>query len=296
MKKLAVLFLVAGIAAGFLGCSKSSPTSNTVTVHDTTYVNQAKIVLASIDASYNGFPLHYSLQEWVDIFSDPTANIAQSSAQIKAGGTSFYCTWDSLRMPGAIGFADTIPVPYPGIPCSLIVNTNLGSGRAGGVSIPGGYTLSTPRNGDTLAWGDLVVAWSPSQYATWYDLYIDYAAYNGMTLLGYAYTELFPTSTSTVVPLSFFRQYSGATYVSAWLYVDAWNGPSPAPGGSGNVTGEFKGFFNCSFSDTSNSASFYMGSPKAPLGASPAPPRISREERRERLLKAFKAKFQSEAN
>lgn len=199
-------------------------------------------------------------------------------------------------MPGTIGFADTLPFPLPGISCSLIVNTNLGAGRAGGVSIPGGYTLSTPRDGDTLAWGDLAVAWTTAQYATWYDLYVSYGAYNGSTFLGNAYTELYPTNTSVVVPQSFFRQYPSATYISAYLYVVACNGPSPAPGGSGNVTGEFKGVFFCDFSEANTSANFYMGSPKGSLGANPPAPRISREERRERLLKAFKAKFQTEAD
>ena len=140
------------------------------------------------------------------------------------------------------------------------------------------------------------VAWSSSQYATFYSVDVYYSAYNGSTYLGSADTSLFPTGTSAVIPQAFFRKYGSATYVSAGGDVDACNGPRPGPGENGNITGEFKGFFFGIFSDSTSYANFYMGAPKFSSGAAPPPPRISREERRERLLKAFKAKFQSEAD
>jgi len=296
MKKLAVLFLAAGIAAGLLGCSKSSPTSTTNTVHDTTYVAQAKYIYSLISRYYaGGPPTRYATNEIVWIFSDPAPNHAQSSAKLLRGST-LYNIKGEMQGPGSVLFRDTFPYPYSDVD-SLVVNTNLGSGRSGNVTLPGAYTLTAPRSGDTLAWGDLAVTWTSAQYANWYDLYVWYDAYNGANWLGSADTEIILSGTSALVPQAYFRKYSPATYVRASVSVEAVNGPRVGPGESGNITGEFKGVFLGFYSDSADYASIYMGSPKLPLGSSPPlPPRISEEKRREKLLQAFKEQFKIKAD
>lgn len=287
MKKLEALFLAGLLGTICLGCSKSSPTSTTITKHDTTYVAQAKFIYAGIQRYYaGGPPRQYATEEIAWIFSDPSANLAQSYAQIKCASTQFYLTERQEQGSGSIALQDTLPIPYPGIPCSLIVSTNLGSGRAGGVSIPGDFTLNTPRSRDTLAWGDLVASWSSAQYATYYYLYIFYNAYNGTTWLGWCESDTFTTGTSIVIPEAVFRKFGSATYLSASIDVDACNGAKPGSGESGNITGEFKGVFFSMFSDTTSYVSFYMGAPKSLLNIRPMP-RISKEEMMKRLFRTF---------
>jgi hypothetical protein len=285
MKKLAVLFLAAGIAAGFLGCSKSSPTSNTVTVHDTTYVAQAKVIYAWVVRDpYIGDTRAY-------VYGDPPPSLAQSSAQMKYGGTQvqFYYKY---QWPGFIAFYDTIR-PSFGINCSLFVTTNLGSSRGGGVCVPESLTMTSPREGDTLAWGNVTISWTQAQYATWYDLDVYYTAYRDTQVVGESDTSLYPTGTSVLIPQSFFTKYPSATHLLVDAVADPCTGPTP--GASGNMTGEIKGVFWGSFF-TWNNRRFLMGNPPLAPYTGPPPPRASREERRERLLKAFKAKFQSEAD
>lgn len=287
MKTVVAGFLAVLLGALFFGCSKSSPSATTITKHDTTYVSQAKVIYSGISRYYaGGPPAHYATEEIAWIWSDPAANLAQSYAQIKSVNTQFNLTKKQEQGPGMIALQDTLPVPWPGIPCSLIVSTNSGSGRAGNVSISGTFTLNTPRNGDTLAWGDVVASWSPAQYATYYYLYVSYNAYNGTTWLGWADTDTFTTGSSIVIPQAFFRKFGSATYLDANIDVDACNGAKPGPGESGNINGEFKGVFFSMSSDITSCVSFYMGSPKSLLDIRPMP-RISKVEMMKRLFRTF---------
>jgi hypothetical protein len=287
MKKLAVLFLAAGIAAGFLGCSKSSPTNTTTTV------TRSVVVWAGFDMSRS--PPYTDFRETADIFSDPGADPAQCSAQMKFGSTAFVLPREDMwGLPGYVSFYDTLPFPYPGITCSVFVTTNLGACRAGGVSLPGSYRITAPQM-DTLPWGDLAVAWTQAQNAAWYDVWVYFTALDTITgYIGSDDTTLFATGTSANVSQAFLRKYSNAHYIVVNTSVDAHAGPMPGAGAVGNMAGDLKGFFISTFSDSVTSSSCYMGTQGVKLGTQTPSPQISKEKRREAILKAFGAPMKSE--
>ena len=289
MKKLAVLLLAAGIAAGLLGCSKSSPTTTTVTVAQSGWV-AANVYLSR----YSGSNLRFD--EYVDIYSDPLADPALCSAQMKFGSTSFglrQATGWGYGYGYPISFYDTLPCPYPVASCSVLVTTNVGSSRAG-VSFPGSYQLTAPwPRGDTLPWGALSVAWTQAQYASWYQVVVYYSAYD-TNYIGSGDTMLFLTGTSATFPQAFFQKYPNTRYISGDAEVYAYGGPMPVPGAAGNMAGDFNGFFFSGFSDSLSSSYFYMGTPGPIVGAQAPSHRISQEKRREAILKAFGAPMKSE--
>jgi len=284
MKKLAVLLLV---AVTLFGCSKKSPTATTTV--------QAKFIVAELNLYrwWGSTPYFY---EWVEILSDPAPNVAQCSAQMKFGTTSFQLTSYKYQGPGGVGLQDTFHFPYPGIACSLFVNTNVGNSRSGGVSAPGTYTINSPPDRDTLAWGDMAISWSQAQYATWYDLSLNYYAYNGTNHLGDADTQLIATGTSALIPQAFFRKYGSSTYVEAYFSVNAHTGAAPGAGAVGNLTGDIKGVFYSTFGDSGSSRYFYMGSPKLALGSATPHPQISHEKRRQFIIRAFGLPVKAEAD
>lgn len=276
MKKLVVLLLV---AVALFGCSKKETPTATTTV-------QAKFILAEFNLTrWWGSNLWF--YEWVAVYSDPAPNVTQCSAQMKFGATSYQLTEYKSQWPGGVGLQDTFHFPYPGIACSLFVNTNVGNSRSGGVSAPGSYTINSPAAGDTLPWGDVALSWSQAQYATWYDLSLNYSAYNGTNHLGDADTQLIATGTSVQIPQAFFRKYGSSTYASAYFSVNAHAGAAPGAGAVGNLTGDIKGVFYSTFGDSGSSRSFYMGSPKLALGSATPHPQITHERRRQFIIRAF---------
>ena len=284
MKKLVVLLLV---ASALFGCSKKeNPTATTI---------QAKFILAEL-ALYRWGGSNPYQYEWVQIFSDPAPNLSQCSAQMKFGTTTFPLTWYKSQMPGGVQLGDTFHFPYPGIACSLFVNTNVGNSRSGGVSAPGSYTINSPATGDTLPWGDVALSWSQAQYATWYDLSLSYSAYNGTNYLGDADTQLVTTGTAVSIPQAFFRKFSSSTYVSASFQLYAHAGAVPGAGAVGNLTGDIKGFFYSTLQDSISSRWFYMGSPKLGPGAATPHPQISQEKRRQFIIRAFGLPVKAEAD
>lgn len=275
MKKLAFILVLTPL---LWGCSKKSPTTVTNTVY------QSKLIIASIFLRNPGQEYFF---EQVDIYSDPTPDPGQCMAVVKAGGSSFTLP-QAFYSTGLVSFNDTARLPYPGIPCSLIVTTVLGSSRGGGISIPGSYSLITPSRGDTLPWGDVTVSWNLAPYATWYELHVSYTAYMGGIMLGNADTLIVATGSSTKVPHAFFRKYQSANNLVGWVQLCAHDGAIGSPGGIGNLTGDIKGFFYTTFEDTGTSYSrdFRMGSPKSFLKVA-LPPLIPEEKRRQYLLRAF---------
>jgi len=284
MKKLAVLLLV---AVTLFGCSKKSPTATTTV--------QAKFIVAEFNL-YRWWGSSPNFYEWVEVFSDPAPNLTQSSAQMKFGATTYQVTRDKSQWPGGVQLMDTFHFPYPGIACSLFVNTNVGNSRSGGVSAPGSYTINSPGAYDTLPWGDVALSWSQAQYATWYDLYLNYSAYNGTNHLGDADTQFIVTGTSVQIPQAFFRKYGSSTYVDAYFSLNAHAGAAPGAGAVGNLTGDIKGVFYSTFEDSGSSRWFYMGSPKLALGSVTPHPQISHEKRRQFIIRAFGLPVKAEAD
>jgi hypothetical protein len=149
MKKLAVLLAVPLL----LGCSKKNPTT----------VVQSKAIFAEINT--NSAEVH--------IVSEPTMEASGVTARVIYENVQVTLLEKEAK-PGMIYLRDYFPNPLYGFRCSLEVSTPLGSSR-GVVRVPWITSLYRPRDGDTLPWADILVAWSYAR-GDWYELDYGYSA------------------------------------------------------------------------------------------------------------------------
>ncbi len=268
------LFLAASLLTG---CSKKSPTTVTTVV-------QHKFITAEFLRSY-----WRGSYENVAVLSDPAPSAAQCTARAVVAGIPFTLAHKEQK-PTGVSWNDYYSFPYPATDCSLYVVSNVGSSRGGGVNMPGSYSFLVPIPYDTLPWGDVRVSWTRSLYAAWYDLDLSCYAESAYLYLGGMDTTLILSDTTVLVPLAFFRKYPRATSVEATISLNAHGGPMPAPGGSGNMLGDIRGFFYSTYEDPGGYyRRFCIGSPWPNRETVPAPPapQDSKERRKQAILRAF---------
>lgn len=264
------LFLAVSL---LIGCSKKSPTTVTVV--------QSKFITAEFLRSYWG-----GSYANVALLSDPAPSAAQCTARAVVAGGHYTLTTKEQR-PTGVYWNDYTPFPYPATDCSLYVVSNVGSSAGGGVSMPGSYSYLVPIEYDTLPWGDVRVSWTRSLYAAWYDLDMSCYADSAYRYIGGMDTTLILSDTTVLIPLAFFRKYPQATSVEVNISLYAHGGAMPAPGGSGNMAGDIKGFFYSTYQDPGgNYRRFYVGTPWPNRETSPSP-QDSGERRKQAILRAF---------
>jgi hypothetical protein len=247
-------------------------------------VTPSKVVLAEIFLwRFPGGP--YPFRESVFVVSDSIFDIGRCSAQMKFGNSLFQLS-DKQQFPGRVLFSDTIHFPYPGVPCSLLVSTNLGASEGGGVSIPGDYRMTVPKMNDTLPRSaDVLICWVAAQNATWYDLYVYCFAESSHRAIGFSDTTLILTGTSVVLTNAFFQKFPSAQYEDVYARVTAHGGAVPGVGRN-NMVGDIKGFFYSTFLDTGSYRYFYVDTPRYMEERKPAI-LISTEKRHQAILRAF---------
>jgi len=259
----------------FHACSKKSPTSNAVL---------SKFIVAEFEV-YQQYMSYFRFTEQVEVYSDPAPDLTRCSVQMKFGDISLYPAKKEQRV-GGVQWNDTLHFPYPGVDCSLYVNTDVGLTRGGNVSTPGGYRITTPTYYDSMPLGDVRISWSKAQGGSWYDLYLSFTANGSQGYLGDGDTILILAETTAVIPLGFFAKYGPPTFVYAFAQLNAHNGAMPGPGGVANLSGDIKGVFFSTFSDTGGRRFFRMFGSQPQLSL-PLPREISEAQRRLAILRAF---------
>jgi hypothetical protein len=133
-------------------------------------------------------------------------------------------------------FSDTVR-PTPGTAQALSIQSNLGNCTAT-CSVPGGFAFLTPTSESLPVGTTLVMSWTASSSAGWYQVYINYTWYDTMYVA--KDTVFIVTAASAAVPGTWFTKDGWA-----FVYVYAGNGPSPAAGANapGNVSGDAKGYW-----------------------------------------------------
>lgn len=270
MKKLAFILV---LVPPLWGCSKKSPT----------VVTTVKTGFVVAEVYHTGWG---QCSQMADIYSDPVAAASQCSAYIRWGDRTYPLT-ERLQQPTGVRLSGTSQLPSPVTGCSLYVATNVGASRGGGVNMPGSYSYISPEPYDTLPWGDAVVVWTRSAYATWYEIELNYIADSSSRYLGTVDSVFFLADTSLVVPQAFFKRYPGTTWAMVTGYLWAHGGYLPGPGACGNMSGDFGGFFYSTYLHPGyNTLRFFIGTPRP--GAKPSfPSRMTEERRRKMLLRAL---------
>lgn len=273
MRKIGWLLLV---VMTLLGCSKKNPTIVTVT--------PTKFVVAEI--AVNGFT-YAQYGETISVYSDSALDLGQSWAELRFGTTQ-YGLFRKAPFPGGFCITDTLHLPGPGTLCSLVVTTDLGSGRAGGVSVPGEFQFYGPPLWDTLPWDGARVDWSNARNATWYDLLVHCSVYDTMWQpLASADTVLLITGTFALIPKSFLQRDPAALYAIVSVNLCPHDGAFPGWGTTGRFSGDFKGYFYSTYSNRNNYRYFYVGTPRFVQKMDLPPPPFSAGKRRQAILRAF---------
>jgi len=167
---------------------------------------------------------------YISLVSDPLI----ASATVTAGGHQL-APYPNPNLH-ARSFYDTIR-PTPGTEQTMSVQSELGN-CAAACSIPGGFAFVTPTNDSIDVGTTLVMSWTTASNAGWYQVYVEYWMYD--TMFMEKDTVFVVSTTNAAVPGTWFT-----TNGTAYVYVYAGNGPSPAQGSSapGNVTGDAKGYW-----------------------------------------------------
>lgn len=238
-KNLIPVIIIAMFLA-FPGCKKNTTTGNGDT-------NTAATILCWL----------YNSGSQLILISDPIADPAQSEAKIKWGSNSRTFPSEGIG-PDYVVFEDTTTL-VPLTNYTIELTSNLGN-SSGTIALPESTLITAPLDDDTLSLGQPVTCtWTSAQGAQYYDVYYDASAYNDSGYIGEcSMREVYPTSNSITIPVSYFNVL-GAAYYYVFLHVATCSGPIPQAGQTGNMSGTIKGFLVGNGSG--QYINFYVGTP-----------------------------------
>jgi hypothetical protein len=264
VKKYALILLAVPL---LWGCSKKSPTTTV----------QPKMIIGEI-----------SWEPVAEVIAEPTPDPAFTSARVHCDTVRLNLSLFEMD-PGRIVLRGRMTSdPLAGTICSLVVSSNLGGSR-GAVVMPGSFQVNKPHDQDTLPFGDVVISWTPSEGASWFELQVSCGGYDTLGRnLGWADTALAVYDTITVIPVGFLKRYPAARYLYVWAQIYSHTGSKPG-WQTGNMVGEIRGFLIGT--ETCSTLLFWVGTP--PPGGFLNPeailpgPLVSEDRRRAFLRRAF---------